>query len=87
MRIYRDLLARQIDQQSPHPFIDLSIILLTPLLIWLLAIFLLFWLGSATGHRSHTLTTTPFQYLENKGVQTGKNRYLEEACAQEAGGV
>ena len=62
MCIYRELLTRQIDHQSPHPFIDLPIMLLTLLLIWLLALFFLFWLGSAAGHRSHTPTTTPFQY-------------------------
>ena len=39
---------------------------MTYLLIRLLALFLLFWLGSATGHISRTPTTTPFQYLENR---------------------
>ena len=56
------LLDMQLLTPPQYPFIDLSIILLTLLLIWLLALFLLFWLGSATGHRSHTPTTTPFQY-------------------------
>ncbi len=36
------------------------------LLIRLLARFLLFWLGSASDHRSHTPITTPFQYLKNR---------------------
>ena len=65
MSIYRELFTRQIEGFShTHPRIylpiDPSIVLL--LLIRPLALFLLFWLGSATGHRSHKPTTTPFQY-------------------------
>ena len=44
--------------------IDPSIVLLTYLLIRLLALFLLFWLGPATAHRSHTPATTFFQYID-----------------------
>ena len=70
MYIYRDLPARLIDHAPKNPlthprihsFIDLSILLLTYLFIRLLTLFLLFWLGSATDHRSHTPTTTLFQY-------------------------
>ena len=52
------------------PFIHL----LTDLLIRL-AIFLLFWLGSATGHRPHTTNTTLFQYDAQKlcTVQVAKD--------------
>ena len=65
MRIYRELFARQIKDSHPriHPSIDPSIVLLNYLPIRLLALFLLFWLGSATGHRPHTPTTIPFQYV------------------------
>ncbi len=42
--------------------IDPSIVLLTYLLIRLLALSFLFWLVSASDHRSRTPTTTPFQY-------------------------
>lgn len=61
MCIFRELLARQI-RSSIHPSIHLSTILLTYLLIRLFALFSLLWLGSGTGHRSHTSTTTLFQY-------------------------
>ncbi len=42
--------------------IDPFIVLLTYLLIRPLALFLLFWLGSASDHRPHTPITTIFQY-------------------------
>ena len=42
---------------------DPSIDFLTYLLIRPLALFLRFWLGSATGNRLHTPITTPFQYV------------------------
>ena len=45
-----------------HPSNDPSIVLLSYLLIRCLALFLLFWLGSATDHRSHTPITTLFRY-------------------------
>lgn len=63
MCIYRELLTCWID--SIHPLIHLStylLYLLTQLLISLIALFLLSWLGSAADHRSHTPTTTLFQY-------------------------
>lgn len=56
--IYKELLARWIDN-NPSAFIPSiipSIVLLTYQLISLLALFLAFWLGSATEHRSHTPT-------------------------------
>ena len=43
-----------------------------PSVLRLLAFLLLFWLGSATGHRSHTPTTTPFQYLQRLFVGFGQ---------------
>ena len=52
-------------------------ILFPPLLFFslcLLAFLFLFWLGSATGHRSHTPTTTPFQYPPLHTVQMLGNR-------------
>ena len=63
MYTYRDLLARSIDHSFRHlsiPSIEPSIVLLAYLLIRLLALFLLFWLGSASDHRPHTPTTTLF---------------------------
>ena len=68
MYIYRDLPARLIDHSSTHFYqsIDISIVLLTYLLIRPLALFLLFWLGSASDHRSRTPTTTLFQYSINR---------------------
>lgn len=54
MCIHRELLPRLKDRS------DLSIVLLTYLMIRLLALSLSLWLGSAAGHRAHTLTTTPF---------------------------
>ena len=65
MSIYRELFADQIDGfSSTHPRINLSVERSTVLLLLIrpLALFLLFWLGSATDPRSHKPTTTHFHY-------------------------
>ena len=52
-----------------HPAIDSAITLLIYLLIKLLTRFLLFWLGSSTGHRPHTHTHYyPFSAAAGEGA-------------------
>ena len=48
-----------------------------PSVLYLLAFLLLFWLGSATGHRSQTPTTTPFQYTVASHNQSDSHLHLD----------
>lgn len=65
--MYSKLLAREIDHApsyaSSSNHILLSLNSAPHSVLCHLAILLLFWLGSATDHRSHTPITTLFQYL------------------------
>ncbi len=70
MCIYRELLARLVRPPThpvTHPSIYRPIHGIIGLPTDLHAPFLLFWQGSATGHISHTPTTTPFQYSHDRG--------------------
>ncbi len=71
MCIYRDLLTRlpiSLTQAPIHLSIDPFIVLLTYLLIRPLALFLLFWLGSACDHGPHKPTTTLFHYTIDRTI-------------------
>ena len=81
MGIYRELFAHQIEDFSStrSSIIDPPIVLLNLSTDQTSRSFLLFWLGSATDHRSHTPITTLFQYPESRYTNWNLFHILE-AC-------
>ena len=68
MYIYRELLARYIDRPPTHVSSSNYILFSPPSVFCLLAFLLLFWLGSATGHRPHTPILPLFSISPNNAI-------------------